>query len=94
MILSRSKADSTLATHRVYIDGDGTIFDVSLNQTNVGSNNNKFYRIQILEGKNDGAFCTWTRWGRVGERGLLRVVSCRIYGLTCWLRAEQTDRSW
>lgn len=26
---------------KVYIDGDGTIFDVSLNQTNIGGNNNK-----------------------------------------------------
>jgi poly [ADP-ribose] polymerase len=42
-----------------------------LNQTNVDGNNNKFYRIQILEPKSGGPFQTWTRWGRVGERGPL-----------------------
>ncbi|MCJ1473966.1 hypothetical protein MMC13_002622 [Lambiella insularis] len=53
---------------KVYIDGDGTIFDASLNQTNAGSNANKFYRIQLLV-SGDGSYHTWTRWGRVGERG-------------------------
>ena len=52
-----------------HIDDDGTIYDVSLNQTNVGGNNNKFYRIQILVSKSARSFATWTRWGRVGERG-------------------------
>jgi len=33
--------------HRVYIDDDGLIYDASLNQTNSGNNNNKFYRIQV-----------------------------------------------
>jgi poly [ADP-ribose] polymerase 2/3/4 len=34
-------------THVVYIDPQGVIFDASLNQTNSGKNNNKFYRIQV-----------------------------------------------
>lgn len=50
----------------MYVDAAGTIFDASLNQTNSGNNHNKFYRIQLLAG-ND--YRTWTRWGRVGERG-------------------------
>lgn len=59
----------------MHIDTDGTIYDVSLNQTNVGGNNNKFYRIQILEEKSaPGIFYTWTRWGRVGERG--KFICC------------------
>lgn len=29
---------------KVYIDADGIIFDASLNQTNIGGNNNKVYR--------------------------------------------------
>jgi poly [ADP-ribose] polymerase len=69
-----SEADTTLASHRVYIDDDGTIYDVSLNQTNVNGNNNKFYRIQILESKLGGDFQIWTRWGRVGERGEFSVA--------------------
>lgn len=35
------------ATARVYIDDSGIIYDAALNQTNVGNNNNKFYRIQV-----------------------------------------------
>jgi poly [ADP-ribose] polymerase len=31
----------------VYIDDDGLIYDASLNQTNSGNNNNKFYKIQV-----------------------------------------------
>lgn len=32
----------------VYIDGQGVIYDASLNQTNASHNNNKFYRIQVV----------------------------------------------
>ena len=60
-------------SHKVHIDGDGTIFDVTLNQTNAGSNNNKFYRIQILS-DSDGDYRTWTRWGRVGEVGQNKLL--------------------
>ncbi|XP_058144700.1 protein mono-ADP-ribosyltransferase PARP3-like [Dasypus novemcinctus] len=42
-------------------------YDCTLNQTNIGSNNNKFYIIQLLEG--DERFSCWNRWGRVGEVG-------------------------
>ncbi|KAM8916475.1 protein mono-ADP-ribosyltransferase PARP3 [Spinachia spinachia] len=38
-----------------------------LNQTNIGNNNNKFYVIQVI--KDQSCYYTWTRWGRVGERG-------------------------
>ena len=42
--------------------------DVMLNQTNIGANNNKFYRMQLLqEGASD--HWLWTRWGRVGDKG-------------------------
>ncbi|KAL6707497.1 hypothetical protein ACN47E_004067 [Coniothyrium glycines] len=57
----------TLSNYQVYIDGDGTIWDASLNQTNSSANNNKFYRLQTLTNGSD--YKTWTRWGRVGERG-------------------------
>lgn len=42
-------------------------YDCTLNQTNIGSNNNKFYIIQLLE--DGGRFACWNRWGRVGEVG-------------------------
>ena len=42
---------------------------VMLIMTNIDgySNNNKFYKMQLLKGKND--FVLWTRWGRVGVDG-------------------------
>lgn len=33
--------------YEVYIDGDGLIWDASLNQTNASANNNKFYKVQV-----------------------------------------------
>ena len=42
--------------------------DVMLNQTNIGANNNKFYRMQLLR-KGSSDHWLWTRWGRVGDKG-------------------------
>jgi poly [ADP-ribose] polymerase 2/3/4 len=65
------------ASHKVHIDdNDGTIFDVLLNQTNASNNNNKFYRIQLLSTMSPGGedYRTWTRWGRVGEKGQSKLL--------------------
>lgn len=56
-------------SHSVYQGDDGTIYDVTLNQTNAGRNSNKFYRIQLLVNDTEQDYRTWTRWGRVGEGG-------------------------
>ncbi|GIZ37216.1 hypothetical protein CKM354_000067000 [Cercospora kikuchii] len=54
---------------RVYVDDStGIIYDASLNQTNAGANANKFYKVQLLTNEKK-KYMTWTRWGRVGERG-------------------------
>ncbi|XP_057963916.1 poly [ADP-ribose] polymerase 2 [Malania oleifera] len=45
------------------------IYDATLNQTNVGDNNNKFYVIQVLESDDGGTFMVYNRWGRVGVKG-------------------------
>lgn len=37
----------SLVGYGVHIDDDSVIWDASLNQTNAGQNNNKFYRIQV-----------------------------------------------
>lgn len=44
-------------------------FDATLNQSNImgGNNNNKYYRIQMLQHDKTKKFFLWTRWGRVGE---------------------------
>eukprot|EP00584_Thalassiosira_punctigera_P015440 CAMPEP_0172575658 /NCGR_PEP_ID=MMETSP1067-20121228/137322_1 /TAXON_ID=265564 ORGANISM="Thalassiosira punctigera, Strain Tpunct2005C2" /NCGR_SAMPLE_ID=MMETSP1067 /ASSEMBLY_ACC=CAM_ASM_000444 /LENGTH=1047 /DNA_ID=CAMNT_0013368309 /DNA_START=27 /DNA_END=3169 /DNA_ORIENTATION=- len=51
---------------------NGTIYedyDVMLNQTNLGANNNKFYKMQLVEDSGRGSYHVFTRWGRVGEDG-------------------------
>ncbi|KAK8027185.1 hypothetical protein PG991_004241 [Apiospora marii] len=63
----------TLTHYEVYVDDAGVIYDASLNQTNASSNNNKFYRVQLLRNV-AGDYKTWTRWGRVGEGGQHAVL--------------------
>lgn len=60
--------EAQMPSYSVHVDSDtGIIYDAALNQTNAGSNHNKFSKIQLLT---NGTNCrTWTRWGRVGERG-------------------------
>ena len=50
-------------------NADDEWYDVVLNQCNItgGSNNNKYYRMQLLNANNTGAYYVWTKWGRVGE---------------------------
>ncbi|KAK6699201.1 hypothetical protein SNK05_012017 [Fusarium graminearum] len=65
----------TLPNYQVWVDPDsGLIYDASLNQTNAGNNNNKFYRIQVLKDPKAATFKTWTRWGRVGEPGQKAIL--------------------
>ena len=40
-----------------------------MNQTQINLNANKFYLIQILKSDSSNSFWTFTRWGRVGEKG-------------------------
>jgi len=50
-------------------------WSVLLNQTNLGANNNKYYKIQLLQGS-DGTFYSWTHWGRVGAVGQHKLEPC------------------
>eukprot|EP00667_Euglena_gracilis_P003046 EG_transcript_3054 len=52
----------------IYEEGDD-VYQVMLNQTNIGQNNNKFYVIQLLEADAGGKWWVWTRWARVGQVG-------------------------
>lgn len=44
-------------------------WDATMNQSNImgGSNNNKYYRLQLLQHTAKRTYHVWTRWGRVGE---------------------------
>ncbi|KAH8731672.1 poly polymerase catalytic domain-containing protein [Phaeosphaeriaceae sp. PMI808] len=68
-----------LANYKVWIDPDGLIWDASLNQTNASHNNNKFYKVQMLHDGSGSDFKTWTRWGRVGEKGQTAMLGGGSY---------------
>lgn len=74
----------------VYVDPNGVIYDGSLNQTDIGKNSNKFYYVQLLERKQAGNFATWTRWGRVGEKGQTSMVAQK--GSSLYVAMSQFER--
>jgi len=51
-------------------------YDAMLNQTNIDANNNKFYKLQIIE-EPGGTYNMFTRWARVGEDGATQIKSSR-----------------
>lgn len=62
------------STHKVYTDDD-VAWDARLNQTNIGFNNNKFYRIQLLVSPG-GSYAVYCHWGRVGSPGQSSTDNC------------------
>ncbi|KAI3316532.1 PARP-domain-containing protein [Xylariaceae sp. AK1471] len=58
----------------VHIDEDGTIWDASLNLSNVSGNNNKFYMLQLLADDKKNTYYAHNRWGRVGETGQVKTM--------------------
>ena len=61
-------------SHKVYTD-DEVAWDARLNQTNIGHNNNKFYRIQLLV-SSGGQYAVYCHWGRVGAFGQSSTDNC------------------
>ncbi|KAF8949348.1 Poly [ADP-ribose] polymerase 2 [Haplosporangium gracile] len=59
---------------KVYTDDD-VAWDARLNQTNIGHNNNKFYRIQLLL-VFGGQYTVYCHWGRVGAHGQSSIDNC------------------
>ncbi|KAJ7729067.1 PARP-domain-containing protein [Mycena maculata] len=65
---------SYIHSHRVYTTTEP--WDVVLNQTNINDNQNKnkFYIMQLLQSaSNPNSYAVYTRWGRLGEPGQLRI---------------------
>ncbi|CAL4150764.1 unnamed protein product, partial [Meganyctiphanes norvegica] len=62
------KPDAFLIGTNIKIHED---YSCMLNQTNIGHNNNKFYVIQVAQ--NGKKFICFTRWGRVGETGMMNT---------------------
>eukprot|EP01062_Namystynia_karyoxenos_P030512 TRINITY_DN2278_c0_g4_i1.p1 TRINITY_DN2278_c0_g4~~TRINITY_DN2278_c0_g4_i1.p1 ORF type:complete len:590 (+),score=213.39 TRINITY_DN2278_c0_g4_i1:67-1770(+) len=55
----------------------GCVWQCTLNQTNLDTNNNKFYIIQLIESDAGDKWWTWNRWGRVGAVGSSKVQEFR-----------------
>eukprot|EP01004_Peranema_trichophorum_P001893 NODE_1246_length_2049_cov_43.662513_g1054_i0.p1 GENE.NODE_1246_length_2049_cov_43.662513_g1054_i0~~NODE_1246_length_2049_cov_43.662513_g1054_i0.p1 ORF type:complete len:503 (+),score=117.03 NODE_1246_length_2049_cov_43.662513_g1054_i0:366-1874(+) len=55
-------------TSHIYEEGKD-VYQCTLNQTNIGTNNNKFYILQLIEADAGGKWWVWTRWARVGQVG-------------------------
>ncbi|KAI0511815.1 hypothetical protein KFK09_012447 [Dendrobium nobile] len=67
-VLDQWLPDDIKKSYHVLQNG-GDFYDATLNQTNVGDNNNKFYIIQALESDDGFKFMVYCRWGRVGVKG-------------------------
>jgi poly [ADP-ribose] polymerase len=61
--------------YHVYCNA-GTIYAKTLNLSNIGGNNNKFYILQVLENDAKNRYITFFRWGRVGTPGAQSTTSC------------------
>lgn len=64
------------ASHCRVVEDGGRVYQCTLNQTNVGQNNNKFYVIQLLQDEQTPRFFLFTRWGRVGVQGQQATEVC------------------
>jgi len=64
---AKPKVDHLFAGGGEVYQEDGVNYAVTLNQTNIGANNNKFYIIQVIQ--QGTKYVGFTRWGRVGEPG-------------------------
>lgn len=58
---------------------DNVFWSATLNQTNLTTNANKFYIIQLLE-HTDGSFSVWNRWGRQGYGGQHKLFDSLTLG--------------
>jgi poly [ADP-ribose] polymerase 2/3/4 len=51
----------------VLVESNGSVYDCTLNQTDIGSNKNKFYIMQVI--KINNKYVVYIRYGRIGEVG-------------------------
>jgi len=63
-IIGKNASDYTVVESGEF---PGTWYDVVLNQCNIAGNNNKYYRLQMLQETASSQVYVWFRWGRVGE---------------------------
>lgn len=94
-ILDQYLSDDIKERYHVLQQGND-IYDATLNQTNVGNNNNKFYIIQVLENDSGGNFLVYTRWGRVGSKGGTKISGpyTSAYDATSEFASKFYEKTW
>lgn len=76
VVKGRAAVDAHVAggASKHVVDDGKVVYDVMLNQTNIGNNNNKFYVIQMLQDDvNKSKYFCFTRWARVGLVGQMKL---------------------
>ncbi len=84
-------------SHHVLIDNN-TTYSCTLNQTNLKSNNNKFYILQLLEDDSKKEYLQYTRYGRIGNIGVTNAQTCynKESGISSYERTfkQKTGNCW
>lgn len=76
------------------------LWDAVLNQINIKHNNNKIYKLQILESNsNPKHYIVWFRWARVGNIGQTSTTECgsdtqKAINLFCNKFKDKTNNDW
>eukprot|EP01130_Rhizamoeba_saxonica_P018108 TRINITY_DN8972_c0_g1_i1.p1 TRINITY_DN8972_c0_g1~~TRINITY_DN8972_c0_g1_i1.p1 ORF type:complete len:639 (-),score=126.74 TRINITY_DN8972_c0_g1_i1:61-1977(-) len=69
------KCENLQNVSHVYEDNASVPWSALLNQVNISNNNNKFYRLQLLESDVKDRYWVWTNWGRVGAKGSSKIFN-------------------
>ena len=87
-----------LQSVEVFHSAEGHPYGCTLNFTDVRSNSNKYYIIQLLKTISAKEWYLFTRWGRVGEKGRWNVVTMHSQhsAVTAFMRSyrKKTSNSW
>ncbi|GJJ72712.1 poly [ADP-ribose] polymerase 2/3/4 [Entomortierella parvispora] len=79
--------------YEVHVDSD-VAWNVRLNQTEIGNNNNKFYFIQVLANQTRSSFACFARWGRVGTKGQISTeISSTLEGAQKTFESKFKDKT-
>lgn len=76
MTTSVIKKNGIVIDSSTYVDNyhvlkdDDNIYTCTLNQTNIKTNNNKFYIMQLLKHDTNDEYILYTRYGRIGDKGV------------------------
>ena len=78
------------------VEAKGSVYDCTLNQTDIGSNKNKFYIMQVIKANNK--YIVYIRYGRIGVTGTITYKEFTSESMACGFFEKQfkakTGNSW